>query len=200
MPSDQDDVKKPTPPSETTTDDEIIASLSKMKVTAKPDLPKPGAKFAKELAKTPFRIFEPIADLGFFTWTPKSHAYKSLQDVSVEEIRSQIDVKSQPNQLADIARIALPHSFRSLPPQEHTNKYPFSQYYIAGLHVATQHRCLPLDEIDFLFGGSTLSMLANKDTDGKNYLAAIVPGTNVTLVAKQDEYIHSELCRQGLSV
>jgi hypothetical protein len=54
--------------------------------------------------------------------------------------------------------------------------------YVAGLR---------LYEIDFLFGGSTLLMLAKKDTEGKNDLAAMVPRTKFTLVAKQDEYIQN---------
>ena len=45
-----------------------------------------------------------------------------------------------------------------------------------------------LNIVDFVFGGSTLHMLATKDTSGKDYLVTTFPGTDIVLVVKHHEY------------
>jgi len=164
----------------------------------------PGRKFQKLLESTPFTIFECVSDLGYFAWVPKAAAAavgspgsassigRGLADVeSAEEVLSQIDVERRPGDLVDVESLRLPRKFRSLPPQEYSNAYPFGQYDVACLHVASL-RGLDLSKVDFAFGGSTLEMIATRDARSP-YYAATVPGTagKCILVAKRKGYVQN---------
>jgi hypothetical protein len=79
----------------------------------------------------------------------------------------------------------------SLPPNSHSNQFPFGHYDVASLCIASKHRNVDLNEIDFIFGGSTLEMLATHDTSS-TYMACLVPTTtNTLLVRKCKEYIQN---------
>lgn len=165
------------------------------------DLPKRGPIFEKELGKTSLTIFECMSDLGYFTWTPKKgSSYKSLADVSCQEVRDQINFNGKPDQLVPISSMRLPQTFRSLPPQEYHNKFPFGQIDIACLHGASSHhRGLNFiadhdgGGVDFALGGSTLEMLATKDAASSPFFVTCVPGTNknTILVVKRKEYVQN---------
>jgi hypothetical protein len=47
-----------------------------------------------------------------------------------------------------------------------------------------------MDKIDFVFGGSTLEMLAHRDTSSP-YLVTKIPGTSTILVVKNKDYIQN---------
>jgi hypothetical protein len=98
-----------------------------------------------------------------------------------------VDVHAIPPKLVALQIELLPKKFEELPPQEHANKFPYGYYDVASLYVATKHRSLNISEIDFVFGGSTLEMLARRDTSN-SYLATKIPGTSTILVVKSKNY------------
>jgi hypothetical protein len=76
-----------------------------------------------------------------------------------------------------------------LRPYETPNRFPYGNVDVVALHVASTHRGVPLDGIDFCFGGSTLGMLASCDSSDP-YMVTRVPGTTGTLlVVKSKEYV-----------
>jgi hypothetical protein len=92
--------------------------------------------------------------------------------------------------LVSISQLDLPQRFyKNLPPQSYSNQYPHGQYNVASLHVATQHRNVSLNDIDFVFGGSTLELLAQQD-ESMLYMVMRVPATeNTLLVVNYKEYV-----------
>ena len=177
--------------------EELLGALDlKAKPTAKGSakiaLPPPNRRFTQALESSKFTIFDSVSDLGYFSWTPKG-PYKSLSQIrSASEMIDMIDTDEKPNRIADIARInrSLPRDFESLPPQKHKNKYPFSHPYVVQLHVAVNHRGLNLEDVDFVFGGSTLGVLATSinDKEDVEYFSALIPGTEIVMVTKASEY------------
>lgn len=110
-----------------------------------------------------FTLFKVVKDLGYWGWTP-SGPYKNLEEVTAGEILEQLNVHQTPDELISIPLIkrTLPKTFASLLPQEHTNKYPYAAPILVGLHVASKMRGVDFNtDVDFLFGGSTLQMLAH---------------------------------------
>jgi hypothetical protein len=150
-------------------------------------------KFKKELDKTKFTIFVPIADCGYYGWNPLNETPQSLSDVqSADDITRHIDIHQKPKKLLPLSQLKVPCSFdMSLPPDEHPNKYPFGQYDVASLYVASKYRDVELNEIDFIFGGSTLEMLAKHDVSNP-YMVCRIPTTKTNhtllLVRKCKEY------------
>lgn len=147
--------------------------------------------FENAIAKTPFAgFFEPIRDLCYFSWEPDDLTYKTLDDVTSEEIKDNIVPDVQPPKLIDISSISLPKMFLSLPSREYANKYPFGQTAAASLFVAIQHCGVSIDSLDFFMGGSAINMLAAKSTDGKKFFATKIPESNVIVLAKRHEYVN----------
>ena len=67
--------------------------------------------------------------------------------------------------LVDLSKIPCPmllHDPRAIPPQWLDHRFPVDQGYLVPLYVAVQHRGVKLEDIDFVFGGSTLEILATK--------------------------------------
>jgi hypothetical protein len=156
----------------------------------------------EELQATHFTIFEDVIDLGYFGWCPtkskrstSKKKYHKIQTATATEIKSLVDVDGQPDALVDIAGIQqqLPIHFPSLPPQKHMNKFPYEVPHIASLHVVANYRrdAVDLAALDFVFGGSTLQMLATGVISGgksTNYVACKVPHTNAIVVKKHKIY------------
>jgi hypothetical protein len=152
----------------------------------------------EELQATHFTIFENIIDLGYFGWRPTTGnstqvKYHKIQQATAAKIKSHMDLDGQPDALADIAGIQqqLPIDFCSPPPQKHTNKFPFEVPHIASLHVVATYRrdAVDLAALDFVFGGSTLQMLATSKIDrSTTYVACKVPHTNAIIVKKHKVY------------
>lgn len=168
---------------------ELLSNLDIGSVRVKQGrLPEPNPKFQSEIEKSSFKIFECIADFGYFAWKPKG-TYKSLSSISSgQEVRDQIDLQGKPDKLARISSLGLPKRFLSLSPQEYENKYPYGKIDIACLHVAFQEKGVDHGKVDFAFGGSTLEMLATQDTSS-DFLATKIPGTEVILIVKSKAYI-----------
>ena len=117
-----------------------------------------------------------------------------LKDVKVVDIASKVDPDAKPPKALStfLLNRKLPMTFHNLPAQKHRNKFPYDQTYLTSLYVASKHRGLETNDVDFVLGGSTLDVLANchipNDT---TYLAVGVPGTKIVLVAKHKEYMQN---------
>lgn len=147
-------------------------------------------RLIKALKVTDLAFFQPIADLGYFGWEMKG-PYKELEKVTVEDINELLHDDAKPSAVASVQELnkKLPKPFANdLPPQEFVNKYPYRIPLIVPVHVAIQYRGMDLSEIDFYFGGSTLEMLATQNTNEKAYVVALLPGTEIIVISKHDEY------------
>jgi hypothetical protein len=150
----------------------------------------------EELQATHFTIFENVINLGYYGWRPSSSGkrkYHKIQTATATEIKRLVDVNGLPDALVDIAGIQkqLPIHFCTPPSQKHMNKFPYEVPPIASLHVvATYHRdAVDLAALDFVFGGSTLEMLATGKIDkSTSYAVCKVPHTNAIIVKKHKVY------------
>jgi hypothetical protein len=150
-------------------------------------------KFNKELDKTAFTIFRPIADCGYYGWNPmKNMKLRPLSKVkSAKEILQQIDINQKPKEILPLSQLKLPCSFdASIPPAYCPNKYPFGQYGVASLYVASKYRNVDLNNVDFVFGGSILEMLARHDTNKPHMVCRIptIKSNHTFLVQNCNQY------------
>lgn len=156
---------------------------------------KPNAHFQNLLAKSPFRIFEAVSDLGFYSWRPTG-AIKQLAEVTCDDIKALfLSLRAKPKRAlsAELLNKECPKAFRyDLQPQEHDRQFPYHPSYLPPLYVAVADRKVPLRDIDFIFGGSVLDMLARCRTTGISadslYLAKLVPGSNTVVVGRYCNY------------
>lgn len=160
----------------------------------------------REIDRTGFRIFECIADLGYFSWNPPRGAkYQNLASITNStDLTEYLDLSGTPPILLRPLSVKTPRYFSSYPPDEHRNKFPFGNTKMTSLYVAACHRAADLSTIDFAFGGSTLEVLATHDTGSNPYVVTLVPGTEnntntssssssgcTILVVKNKEYIQN---------
>jgi hypothetical protein len=154
----------------------------------------PKAKLQQVLEQAGFTVFQYVSDLGFYKWTPRG-SYRNLSETTADEFIEAIDLHERPKQIVDAKAIQLqlPIEFATLVPDEHHNRYPYSQYEIASLYVALKHRHVRKESIKFCFGGSTLEMLANQCIENDEmYLVTVVPGTGIILVSRHADYIQNK--------
>jgi hypothetical protein len=152
---------------------------------------KPDVSFKNEIERSSFLIFRCIADLGYYGWKPEG-PYKSLADATASEIKQHIDLHMKPpNALrTKVINKKLPKYYASLSPQEYMNKYPHNPSFIPSLYVSVKEKGVKIQDVDFVFGGSTLEMFVNKSFPSeKHYVTTLIHGTNTILVANDDEYI-----------
>ena len=143
-----------------------------------------------EIDKLGFKIFKPIADFGFFGWKQYG-SYRSVTKVTTEEIRRQIKPQESPPTAVSIAALksSVPMAFANLVPQEYENKYPYQMPPEVSVCVAKSRGLDVHKEVDFLFGGSTLNVLATHEIPSNaKYLVALVPKTNVIVIKSDKEY------------
>lgn len=134
-------------------------------------------KLQREIDRSGFRIFECISDHGYYSWNPpRNSPYKCLSSVvDATDMTRYLDLDDKPGRLIDPSNLRLPLRFlRSPPPLEHENKFPFSKLDATFLHVATCHRGVDLNDIDFTFGGSTLEMLATRDASDPYMVTSVL--------------------------
>lgn len=151
---------------------------------------RPSKGLVQALEATELSIFTPIADLGYFGWTPNG-AYKDLDEVTVADVKGSIDVDMKPSLTVPIERLnsKLPLPFESLSPRETTNKYPHKPPHVTSINVAVRHRGVDMNKVDFFFGGSTLEVLATRTiSNDKEYLVALLPGTDTIMIATHKDY------------
>jgi hypothetical protein len=179
---------------------QLLDRLS-LDITKQDDKPKssspPNDEFVRELNKTKFTIFTPLSDHGYYMWKPPlvtSSSYCRLSDIpDAESIKRHIKLDALPPKLVPLSSLRLPRSFVSLyGAKEFKNTYPYGQYHMASLYVASQCRGVDLNDIDFVFGGSTLEMLAQCDNSDM-YKVTKVPGTKkAILIVKPKEYTQNK--------
>ena len=155
-------------------------------------------KFRTALKGTGLKIFTPIEDKGYFTWSPMDYSstLQGLEKVnSAKAIKAAISIHGTPDILKDLKKVKkttrLPRSFLSLPPNEKDNLFPYGQIDVASMHVAAHHRGVDWTKIDFCFGGSTLEMLAQKSNKDP-YKAVRIPGTKTICVSKSKRYTQNQ--------
>lgn len=175
-------------------DEKVETSLSNLSIAPSrktKESKKQKTAYEAELEKTGFRkIFKPIDDHGYYSWRPTG-LYKSMSNLtSTTEVTDFIELDSKPKSLLPLSQLRFPFTCRDLVAHEHANKYPYGSTYMASLHVAAKYRGVDFDKIDFVFGGSTLQMLASHDTTDP-FMVARIPLTNTILVVKCKEYIQN---------
>jgi hypothetical protein len=146
----------------------------------------------QELEHAKLSIFSLISDLGYYTWNP-SGPYQRLYNVTAQAMLQQIDYEGTPSHVVEVGLLQpqFPLQFRkNLKPQSKNNQYPYDKPFLIPLHVLVKTGRVPsIHEFDFLFGGSTLHMLATKKVDvDDEYYAQLVPGTNIVVVKKHKQY------------
>ena len=152
---------------------------------------RPSKGLVQALEATKLSIFTPIADLGYFGWTPNG-AHKDLDKVTVADITANLNVGIKPSLIVPIERLMskLPMTFESLPYRETFNTYPHKPPHVIPIHVAVRHCGVDMNKVDFFFGGSTLEMLATrKISDGSEYLVTALPGTVTIMITSHKDYI-----------
>ena len=151
----------------------------------------------RELKKAGFTVLTPLKDHGFFSWKPQG-SYKELCDIdSASKITSMLTIEAQPKVLVNLDSIDLPHTFGSQSSTTYWPKYPFGQYETACLHVASQHRSVNFNNIDFVFGGSTLNMLARKTAEDKEFMAVRIPHTTRSIMVVRTKQYLQDLAHFG---
>ena len=112
--------------------------------------------------------------------------------VTVAEITASLHVDMEPPMVDPVKEVnpRLPLTFESLPPRETINEHPHKEVpHVASIHDAARHRGVDKCKVSFYFGGSNLEMLATrKISKDKDYLVALVPGTDTIMIASHKEY------------
>jgi len=168
----------------------------------------------KSAVSIAFPQFILLTQLGQYAWDPghnsneqlKSHIDVTVADIlthlipdtersvdALETLFERLNIGKGEKKVAslNLSRIHLPINLRkNLPAQEYPNRFPNDAGYIVPLFVALQ-RGMILEEVDFVFGGSSLEFLAQrKNPEGSAvYLTQRVQ--NVILLVKNDSYIQN---------
>jgi hypothetical protein len=93
--------------------------------------------FSDELEATEFTIFQPLDNIGYFSWNA-SGDYKTLSSIkSGDEILRYLDLNGEQNPLKPIRQIETPKRFHSSHRSaSRKNKFPYGEADIACIHVA----------------------------------------------------------------
>jgi len=167
----------------------IISKLERSKLMSSQGSSIVKQAFQNELKKTGFTVFAPLKDLGYFSWKP-SGVYTELSDIgSAEEITKFLEPEGKPKDIVPLNGIELPKQFPNPVPQTFWHRFPFGQYEAACLHVAAQHRSVDFSGIDFMFGGSTLDMLARKNAADGPFMAMRIPFCQSIMVVRSKKYM-----------
>eukprot|EP00441_Pelagodinium_beii_P000898 CAMPEP_0197692274 /NCGR_PEP_ID=MMETSP1338-20131121/110853_1 /TAXON_ID=43686 ORGANISM="Pelagodinium beii, Strain RCC1491" /NCGR_SAMPLE_ID=MMETSP1338 /ASSEMBLY_ACC=CAM_ASM_000754 /LENGTH=338 /DNA_ID=CAMNT_0043274911 /DNA_START=40 /DNA_END=1056 /DNA_ORIENTATION=+ len=139
--------------------------------------------------------FEKVEDFGLYTWSPQGLSQKKkFSDVNEQDVITGLasGEDAAPPRLKRVASISVPLKFATPAPQAVPNIFPYDAGYIVPLHVALQRRG-SLDGIDFLLGGSSLEILAQKKPieEGTKYLTQRCPGTEIILLCKHKQYVQN---------
>jgi hypothetical protein len=148
------------------------------------------SRFHEALRQTELTVFEPIQDHGYFVWRAEDNRYCSLSDIKLkEQITSKINLHGKPKPLSPFHKRQFPYDIESLPTHGFYTKFPYCQYEIASLHVASVHRGVNLDAMDFVLCDSALEMLATKSNEHP-HVAVRIPHSSsqgAILVLKNDK-------------
>ena len=148
--------------------------------------------------KKALNAFSTIRDFGTYVWKPGSPSrdeLKSHGEATANDILHRIDTGNNPTDVPvlNLKNVRLPVKFLTSRTQFLTNRFPNDAGVAASIAAATS-RGLNLDDVDFIFGGSTLSMLSERSTADNVYLVQRVGQT--IAVGKHSEYT-SDLMARG---
>jgi hypothetical protein len=101
-----------------------------------------------------------------------------------------VDADGKPDKLIQTNSLRIPHRFTTVSTVAFANRFPYGQFDIACLHTASKYRHLDMESFDFIFGGATLGMLANKD-DSDPFYVTKVPGIRAIMLFKGKEYVQN---------
>jgi hypothetical protein len=120
--------------------------------------------FKADLTDKTFSVFEPLADHGYFTWIAGSRTkYRSLNSITdPKTFTDRIVLHGLPKKLVPYDDLQFPLSLKSLPSIGFYTKFPHAGFLAASLHVASRHRGVALDNLDFVLGGASLGILATR--------------------------------------
>ena len=134
--------------------------------------------------------FEKIKTLGTYAWTPTGDYKECYSDITANDILRCLDQWSVPPEkiVEDVTSLA-PGQFMTLQPDEYKHIFPHASGRVVSLYIAVKKFGHDLSQIDFLFGGSTLNMFAEKciPVDGDTKLIA-QKCRNVIMVFKHKSY------------
>lgn len=168
-----------------------------------------GSLFAAQLAATPFQIFEPLSDIGYYRWVPDDVPSNIPRNLA--ELKSADDVFSScgmldcfPETLLDT--VDLPIQLSNDRSQTYVNTFPYGQKDFVSLYVAAQRGvrfdAVSDEEIDFVLGGSALGLLARQSTGEDFYesdanapsffFACRIPGCARTVLVSRNKVYRQE--------
>ena len=137
-------------------------------------------------ARDALSSFETIEDLGVFEWHTKPSAeFKNHKDVTEQEIRSRVNTTDPDIPRLSIGNIKLPTRLADGTKQLRKNRFPNDGGVAASLAAAAA-KGVKKSDFDFVFGGSTLHMLAGQRNDRNVYL--VQRAGSAIVVAKHSEY------------
>jgi hypothetical protein len=174
------------------TEDNDISKLFSTKLKLHDKNVKTESAYQRELDKTQFKIFETVSDHGYYTWMSKGN-YIHMNNVKACHVKNFVDLTGKPEKILSMLqlqkKLGNTHQFKSLPPLVRQNRFPFGKEGIGYLYVASVHRKVELTNLDFVFGGSALQMLAMKEDDPNSpYYVTVIPGTDVAMVTNGKRY------------
>lgn len=181
-----------------------FGNVCTVKSGEQPALPKkPWDNLALEeaLEQSDFTIFSEVQDVGFYQWK-QSGTYKAVKDLKASDILERILLARRPPFVVSVDALnkKLPLPFSPRTGKSMTARFPYESTYMAPIYAAVRMKGVRLDDIDFLFGGSTLGFLAR----GKNFpaslrktfVAALIPGSTTIAVVRHKEYSFN-FCEEG---
>jgi hypothetical protein len=137
-------------------------------------------------------------DLGYYSFSANGDVCKQLDSVVALDITNRILTNVSPPSLADLQVVnqtILPTTFmkeKSKSKHQHMNLFPYDPSYLTSLYVATKviDNKVALEDIDFVFGGSTLTMLDTRKTSRREVFL-VERYKQTVLVKKHKVYNHN---------
>jgi hypothetical protein len=149
----------------------------------------PNKALIEAIKATKLNIYNPVADLGYFGWNQEG-TYQELDEITADDVKKRLDIDGKPPIAVSVKQLLalLPEPFANLPPREYINKYPFKPPYVTPIHVAVRHRGVDMNDVDFVFGGSTLEFLSTWSRRDRDNVVTLFPGTTSIMIASHKEY------------
>lgn len=143
--------------------------------------------------------FSTIRDFGTYVWKPgrpSRDELKSHGEATAHDILHRIDASNNPTgvPVLDLKNVRLPVKFLTDRRQLLTNRFPNDAGVAASIAAAASRGLKLEDDVDFVFGGSTLNVLSERSTANNVYLVQRVG--QAIAVGKHSEYT-SDLMARG---
>jgi len=154
------------------------------------------------IIKRYFKSFQVEADSPIFCWKPKGRSIEHLYLVKTSDILKCLDLDEKPDEIAEFVEIG--HNIMQYNGRRHAgpvkngepeichqthHNFPYDAGYVPSLYVAKRYFGRNLEEIDFLFGGSILNMIATKEVPRKCGTTVIAQKyKNIIIVCKRRKH------------